>query len=184
MAGSGFCQSIPTNEQILTGAVERAASRLLDSLKLTPGLFIISNQPGIDEIAGEGAGTAFIKHDWKSVPSPDFVDSTITRINIRFSSYQFKYIKGKSRGFWKRPFIKRILTGQVAINITGVRNYVGFRDIDYNDQIQYDQANFVASPKYNQLAPELPRLGISRFVEPIAVAATVGGLIYLFFASR
>jgi hypothetical protein len=34
------------------------------------------------------------------------------------------------------------------------------------------------------LAPELPRLGASRFVEPVAVAATVGGLIYLFFASR
>jgi hypothetical protein len=184
MAGPIFCQTTLSNEQLLTDAVNRAVSGLLDSLELAPGLFAISSAAGLDEIAGEGAKSAFLKAGWVINSKADSASDSMVNAGIRLSAYQFGYTKGKSRGFWKRPFVKRALSGQIAINLSGRINYMGFRNITYDDQILYGQANNVASPKYNQLAPELPRLGASRFVEPVAVAATVGGLIYLFFASR
>jgi hypothetical protein len=184
MAGPVFCQTTLSNEQLLTDAVDRALSGFLDSLAVTPGSFLVSSATGLDEIAGEGAKSAFLQAGWTINSPTDSTSGSMVNASIRFSAYQFGYTKGRSRGFWKRPFIKRTLACQVAIGISGRFNYVGFRDIIYNDQILYGQANNVASPRYNQLAPEVPRLGASRFVEPVAVAATVGGLIYLFFASR
>lgn len=182
--GSVFCQSAISNEQLLAEASKRAASVLFDSLNITTSTFTICSEPGIDEIVAGGVIDALQKNNrLLENHETNFGDSIVT-IKVRLSALQFTYQKGESRGFWKKPYVKRSLIGQIAVTLSGKFNYSGFRGIAASDQILSGQANIVASPKYNQLAPEIPRLGASRFVEPLAVAATVGGLIYLFFASR
>lgn len=182
--GSVFCQSAISNEQLLAEASKRAASVLFDSLNITTGTFTICSDPGIDEIAAGGVIDALQKNGCLLENPETTLSDSIVTIRVRLSSLQFTYQKGESRGFWKKPYIKRSLIGQISIILSGKFSYSGFRSIAASDQILSSQSNIVASPKYNQLAPDIPRLGASRFVEPIAVAATVGGLIYLFFASR
>ncbi len=182
--GSIFCQSVISNEQLLAEASKRAASVFFDSLNITTGTFTICSEPGIDEIVAGGVIDALQKNGCLLENSQSTLGDSIVTIKVRLSALHFSYQKGESRGFWKKPYIKRSLNGQIAVILSGKYNYSGFRNIAASDQILSGQSNIVASPKYNQLAPEIPRLGASRFVEPLAVAATVGGLIYLFFASR
>jgi hypothetical protein len=184
VAGQTFCQTPLSNEQVLFGAAQRATTQLLDSLRLAPTVFSIAPATNLDAIMADGVKSAFLKAGWTLGTSGDSSSKSELITEIRLSAFHFRYKGGKSRGFLKRPFINRNLTGQIAINLSGHYSYIGFRDVSYDDQIPHGQANIVASPKYNQLAPELPRPGAGRFLEPIAVGVTVGGLIYLFFASR
>lgn len=184
LAGPVFSQNIISNEQLLADASRQAAAILFDSLKIAAGTFNISSTSGIDEIVADGIIAALQKKGYITENAAIIPAESTLSVNARLSGLKFSYVKGSTRGFWKKPYIKRKLSGQIAINLSGKANYIGFRDISYEDQILPEQATIVASPKYNQLAPEIPRLGATRFVEPAAVAATVGGLIYLFFASR
>jgi hypothetical protein len=179
-----FCQSAISNEQLLAEASKRAASVLFDSLNITTGTFTISSERGIDEIVAGGVIDALQKNNCLLANLETSLGDSIVTVKVRLSALQFTYQKGESRGFWKKPYVKRSLIGQMAVILSGKYNYSGFRDIAASDQVLFGQLNIMASPKYNQLAPEIPRLGASRFVEPLAVAASVGGLIYLFFASR
>jgi hypothetical protein len=179
-----FCQTAISNEQLLADASKRAVSILFDSLNISTGPFTVVWEPGIDEIVAGGVieslqNRGFILKNSETPPGDSLV-----AIKVRLSALQFSYQKGESRGFWKKPFIKRTLVGQIAIILTGKCGYSGFLDIIARDQIHSNEANFAASLRYNQLAPKIPRLGAGSFVEPLAVMATVGGLMYLFFASR
>lgn len=182
--GSLFCQTAISNEQLLAEASGRAALILFDSLKMTTGTYNINSAQGLDEIIMDGIIGAIQKNGCMTESAVTLPPESTYTMTVRVSALRLLYQKGNSRGFWKKPFIKRKLYGQIAINLSGKIDYIGYRDLSFEDQILADQANIVASPRYNQLAPEIPRLGASRFVEPIAVAATVGGLVYLFFASR
>jgi hypothetical protein len=184
MTGPLLCQNAISNEQLLSEAAGRATLILFDSLEISTGVFHISAPHGIDEILIDGIIGAVQKNGCMIEGESLLPPESTFNVSVRLSALQFSYQKGKSRGFWKKPFIKRKLSGQIAVSLKGKIDYIGYRDISYEDQILTSQATIVASPRYNQLAPETPRLGASRFVEPIAVTATVGGLMYLFFASR
>jgi len=185
ITGISRSQTPPTNEQIFIGAIANSTGGLLDSLKLAPGQIAIGQASGIDGLVCDGIRSAFLAAGWSLSNSQDTLNKNQLIATAHLSAFQFLYSKGDSRGFLRKPFAKRHLSGQVLIGMSGQSaNFVGFRDFLYQDQIQFEQANIVASPKYNQLAPEPPALGVSRYIEPLAVGVTVGGLIYLFFASR
>jgi hypothetical protein len=42
----------------------------------------------------------------------------------------------------------------------------------------------IQSEQYSFLSPKLPENTTGKYLEPALVAAVVGGLVYLFFASR
>lgn len=176
---------VPTNEQFVTDAVYKAASQLLDSLSLETGSFSIGQMDGIDELAVNGIRLACLGHGWSNPDGETDPQDRLYMVNISFSALNFAYKKGKSRGFLKKSFIKRDFNGQVLIKIIKPGySYVGFRDISDSDSIAPDQANYVASLRYNQLSPSLPGAGLKRILEPVTVTAAAGALIYLFFANR
>lgn len=174
-----------TNEQFVIDAITNSASSLLDSLQLGRGEFSIMATPGIDELAVDGMRLALLKAGWVNSSNIEDSPGTACKIDVTFSAFNFDYKRGKSRGFLKKPFVKRELAGQLLVKIIKPGySYIGFRDVGSSDAFTPAQANYVASLRYNQLSPSVPGAGVTKYLEPLAVTAAAGGLIYLFFANR
>jgi hypothetical protein len=179
-----FCQLPPTNEQVLVEAVAKSFS-LPSSLPVNVSKFQLKSAHGLDELAVDGLRDYFTntKPEALSYAGGNVDSSSI--INVSVSALQLTYGKGKSRGFLRKPYIRRTIAGQILVSISGNGvNYSGFQNIKYSDEIEYNQANYVASLRYKELAPQQPSPGAPKYLEPLAVGATVGGLIYLFFINR
>jgi hypothetical protein len=187
IASGYFCpilaETPPTNEQMVVNTVSRSIKTLIDSLQLVPSNVLIEKVNGLNGLVINGVRSAFIDAGWTVLnqyeKNPDFI------VDADLTSFEFNYRKGKSRGFFNKPFIQRELTGQILLNVTDDRyDYVGFVEFSGGDEVLPEQANYIASVRYKQLAPEMPGTGVMRYLEPIAVTATIGGLIYLFFINR
>lgn len=174
---------LPTNEQLVVNSVSRSIKVFLDSLQLIPSNVLIEKVNGLNGLVIDGVRSAFIHAGWTVFnqvdKNPDYF------VSADLSAFEFNYSKGRSRGFLSKPFIRRELTGQILLSITGNSyNYMGFIEFFGDDEILPGQANYIASIRYQQLAPKVPGSGVMKYLEPLAVTATVGGLIYLFFINR
>jgi len=182
---TSFAGQVSTNEQFVMDAVYQITSNLLDSLDHDTGHFTIGKVDGIDELAVNGMRLALLNHGWINSNGENNSGDNPYIVNITFSALNFGYKKGESLGFLKKSYIRRNIDGQVLVKIVGPEySYVGFRDISDSDEFAPDQANYVASLRYNQLSPSLPGAGLKRILEPVTVTAAAGALIYLFFANR
>lgn len=178
-----LAETPPTNEQMVVNTVSRSIKALIDSLQLVPSNVLIEKVNGLNGLVINGVRSAFIDAGWTLLnqyeKNPDFI------VNADLTSFEFNYRKGKSRGFFNKPFIRRELTGQILLSVTDDSyGYVGFVEFSGGDEVLPEQANYIASFRYKKLAPEMPGTGVMRYLEPIAVTATIGGLIYLFFINR
>ena len=178
-------ESPPTNEQFVINTIAESVSDLVDSLRLEHARIYVKPQSGISELAIDGFRTGAMNSGLAVINAENIGDVSSYMAHISLSAFNFAYDKGRSRGFLRKPFIKRRLSGQLLINITqGDFSYLGFMDFSYSDEIEPSQANYVSSVRYNQLSLDPPGGGAMRYLEPLAVTATVGGLIYLFFLNR
>jgi hypothetical protein len=185
MMTSAFAQNPDTNEQFVVNAVEKTTSAFIDSLNISGDTIYIEDQTGLAGLIVDGFRLALLKNKNSVVASIDRAGAIAVRANLSLSAFEFKYTEGRSRGFLKKPFIKRQLTGQLLINLAASDfNYIGFRDFSASDEVEPAYANYIASMRYNQLSPDNPGGGLIKYLEPLAVTATVGGLIYLFFINR
>ncbi len=109
-------------------------------------------------------------------------------MTIEILGFDFRYGRGKSRGFLRAPMIKRIFDARVRISLTEIRNgqLLGAEDlaVSYADELNPAVERLIKSRDIPELAPALPVSGWTRIVEPVVVTAAVGGLMYLFFANR
>lgn len=114
-------------------------------------------------------------------------DSQKLTIDYAVLAFDFTYKKGGSRGFLKSNKIARDLRCQIRLNIdnaaAGVSNSHEISAI-YHDEIEPSDLTYVKSRRIPELAPAAPGSGWSRYVEPSLVIASVGTLVYLFFANR
>jgi len=180
-----FADQTQTNEQIIVNKVSESALALIDSLSLKPSKAIIKPSAGINELAADGFKSALLQSGFTIENREASPGDSGYMIDVILSAFDFKYLNGKSRGFLKKKYIKRQVTGQLLISITGNGyNYVGFKNFEYSDEVDPSQLNYIAGIRYNQLSPVAPGGGLMRYLEPLAVTATVGGLIYLFFVNR
>jgi hypothetical protein len=180
-----FADQPLTNEQIIVNTISESALSLIDSLNLRPSTATIKPLEGLDELAIDGFESALIQSGFV-IENPEIIpgDSDYA-FDVSFSAFDFKYSAGQSQGFLKKRFIKRQATGQLLVHVTGNgHNFVGFRNFEYSDEVNQSQLNYIASIRYNQLSPAAPGGGMVRYLEPLAVTATVGGLVYLFFINR
>ena len=173
----------PTNEQMVVNTVSRSIKALIDSLQLVPSNVLIEKTNGLNGLVINGVRSAFIDAGWTVLNQngkiPDFY------VSVDLTSFEFNYKKGRSRGFLNKPFIRRELNGQILLNVSDDSyDYVGFIEFSGVDEVLPEQTNYIASIRYKKLAPEKPGTGVMKYLEPIAVTATVGGLIYLFFINR
>jgi hypothetical protein len=176
----------PTNEQMVTDAVEAQVEKSLerDSAR---ALLIIPGQTQLDIlIAGAIANPMRRKYPQvmlSSSPSP-----AADNLTFDIQGFDFRFARGASRGFLKAHRIKRELRGQLRITIKsgmdGQLREVKDIPFSYTDAIEPGWAKYVNSRTISELAPPVPTSSWSRYVEPALVISAVGTLVYLFFANR
>jgi len=172
-----------TNEEFVSLSIARAVRDFVDSLSLSESGVWLEPAQGLNQLAADGVRMALLGAGWRIENTPGQATDFVVATNL--SAFDFRYVKGQSRGFLNKPFIRRTLSGQVAVNFSGGDfSYFGFLDFADADSILPEHENFVASPRYRELAPEALVGGLERYLEPLAVVGTVGGLVYLFFVNR
>ncbi|GAF82082.1 unnamed protein product, partial [marine sediment metagenome] len=140
---------------------------------------------GLNKLAVDGVKKALIITGWSIFNDINQNNERYFVVSTTLSALDFQYKKGTSRGFLRKPHINRKLSGQLLLNISGPDySSVSFLDFSDSDNVLPEQKNYIASVKYNELTPSVSVGGVERYLEPLAVAATVGGLIYLFFVNR
>lgn len=175
---------IATNEQVVIESFREAALKSnccadIGSMRLDVA------ESGLERPISSGLIEAFRS---RGIAVVSGAGESSVKIGYNILGFDFAYKKGKSRGFMRKPMIKRVLEARIRMTVTRLMDgvIVGQEDIfaGYNGEIDPEAVNFVKSVDIPALAPNPPGSGWARIVEPIVVTAAVGGLVYLFFANR
>lgn len=175
----------PTNEEIVTKTVAAEFEKLLDSLGIDSGKAGFDKETSLTSLIIDGAKSGSINAGLTVMSNDQNLSFDDYKISVSLSAFNFAYTNGKSRGLFKSAFINRELSGQMMISIIKDDfSFLGFRDFKFSDEVDPGAVNYISSIRYNQLSPKPPGGGLKKYIEPLAVTATVGGLIYLFFINR
>lgn len=115
-------------------------------------------------------------------------DTSASNLDFDLLGFAMDYGLGSSRGFLKGRRIRRELRCELRINIRdgkgGALREARSLAITHVDEIERSDIGFVNSRDISELAPQAPESSWSRYAEPSLVVASVGVLVYLFFANR
>jgi hypothetical protein len=94
----------------------------------------------------------------------------------------------KSKGLFREKIVTRESELNLSFRLmeknTGKILWTRRKNHTTSDVISKKKISTLKNEQYPFLSPELPDSKTSRYIEPALVAAVVGGLVYLFFASR
>jgi hypothetical protein len=179
-------KQIPTNEEVVISSVRAAVEEAmrgqgLDRIQMDMAKF------GIDGPISNGIADAL-----RSLGIQVFAGGANSvasnSLDYDLLGFDFDYRKGTSRGFFKKPMIRREFEARLRITVTeSLKGSISsFEDVavSYADDIDPRFANLVKSREIPELAPALPGWGWTKVVEPVVVTAAIGGIVYLFFANR
>jgi len=175
-----------SNEQVVISSVKDAAANGLSG-DSENSLRIVSDEEGLQGIFATGIAEGIIGKYARVMIMPT-EDSSAFNLNFDILGFNFTYEKGSSRGFLKTKKIRRALNCELRIIVKsgadGALREIKRLPIDYHDEVEPSSIKVINSRIIPELAPVAPGSGWSRFMEPSLVIATVGALVYLFFANR
>jgi len=109
-------------------------------------------------------------------------------LGYRIIELRLEYPEVKSKGLFGKKSVTRESNLNLSFRLmekdTGRILWTKTKGRIRTDQIPKKTIPAVENEQYAFLCPRLPQSTISKYVEPTLVAAVVGGLVYLFFASR
>jgi len=175
---------VPTNEQVVIEAVRNAAAQSSccdDAVSLDIEL----PSGGSERLAADGLIEALLA---KGIRVSTGAVSADSKLSFEINGFSFKYEKGTSRGFLRKPMVRRVLDAGLRLTVSRQEDGVILKQedlkVEFRGEFDPEFADYVKSSRITALSPEVPGSGWSKVVEPIVVTAAVGGLIYLFFANR
>lgn len=106
----------------------------------------------------------------------------------RIIELRLEYPKVKSKSFFGKKFVTRKSDLNLSFRLmekdTGKILWAKRENHTSSDVIPKKTIPLIKNEQYSFLSPNLPESTTGKYVEPAIVAAVVGGLVYLFFASR
>jgi hypothetical protein len=105
----------------------------------------------------------------------------------RIIEMRLDYPKAERKGFLGARMVSRRSYLNLSFRLeeaTGKVLWTGREQEESSDMVKKSTVASLNNESYPMLSPSLPDDPQSRFLEPALVAAVVGGLVYLFFASR
>lgn len=175
-----------SNEQIVISSVKAAVDSEVTG-DSTHTLQITVKAAELDRLVGDGLYDGLRDKYGKAIYLSS-LDPQLLSLNYDILGFDFSYKKGQSRGFFKSHKIARDFRCQLRININGGPDSKLILSqgisVSYHDEIEPSDLNYVKSRRIPELAPSAPGSGWSRYAEPSLVIASVGTLVYLFFANR
>jgi hypothetical protein len=177
---------MPTNEEMVVSSVREAARETMANHRLDK-VHMNMAESGIDRPISYGIAEAL-----RSLGAEVFTggndDRSANSLTYDVLGFDFDYGRGASRGFLRKPMIKREFAARLRISISeSVGGAILSLDdiaVSYVDDIEPRFADLVKSRDIPELAPDIPGSNWTKIVEPVVVTAAVGGLVYLFFANR
>lgn len=175
-----------SNERVVISAVRSAVDGGLSG-DSTAAVRVVSDEEGLRGIFATGIAEGIMNKFSRVMiaPSPD-----TNSLNLFFEIYgfDFDYGKGGSRGFLRARRIRRQLGCELSITmksgVDGTLLDIKRLAVSYGDEVEPSSVRVINSRHIPELAPEAPGSGWSRYAEPSLVIATVGVLVYMFFANR
>ncbi len=177
---------IQTNEQVVISSVRKA---VVESLKtVTFSKIVISlAEAGIERPVSTGIADA-LREMGVEVVADGAGGIEGERLDYDILGFDFSYERGDSRGFLRKPMIRRELATQLRVRVRDISEgrivYSDQISVEYRDNMAPGFVNLARSRDIPELAPQPPGSGWIRFVEPAIVTGAVGALVYLFFANR
>ncbi len=177
---------IPTNEEVVISSVREAAEKTLRSHRLDK-IQMDMAESGIDRPISNGIAEA-LRSLGVEVFAGGGSGESMNSLSYDVLGFDFDYGKGASRGFLRKPMIKREFAARLRITISkSIEGAILSLDdigVSYVDDIEPRFADLVKSRDIPELAPDISGSNWTKIVEPVVVTAAVGGLVYLFFANR
>ena len=106
----------------------------------------------------------------------------------RIIQLKLTYPKVKSKGLFREKIVTRESELNLSFRLmeknTGKILWTKRKNHTTSDIISKKKISSLKNEQYPFLSPVLPESKTSKYIEPALVAAVVGGLVYLFFASR
>lgn len=177
---------IETNEQIVISSVRRA---VIESLRTETfhSMSVTLAESGIERPVSNGIVNA-LRDMGVEVLAEGAGDDGAEKLVYDILGFDFSYERGESRGFLRKPMIRRELAAQLRITVkappSGRIIYLNELGVEYKDSIAPGFLDLARSRDIPELAPDPPGSGWIRIVEPVIVTGAVGALVYLFFANR
>ena len=186
-AASSVALANPTsNEQVVISAVAAEIDSLIPSAA-DATLNIVTDSAGLRGLISDGLAEG-LKDKYAQVTFGPAPDSSSDNLFYDILGFDFEYEKGSSRGFLRGKNLRREMRCELRITIKsgsyGVLRRAGNLSVDYGDEIARSDIRFVSSRDIPELAIDPPGSSWARYVEPSLVVASVGALVYLFFANR
>jgi len=185
-AGISYSQNeVLTNEEIVIKAVSQSvADNIAD---FSPGsIFINDDSVGIKRPVSKGIIDASSNNGFKVFINNNQTVDYIAAYDIL--GFDFNYKNGNSRGFLKQSMVKRNLNALLKLTLknrgSGEIKYSNDIAVKYEDEIDPDYLDYVASINIRELSPVKPASFVKRFAEPVIVTTAIGALVFLFFANR
>lgn len=188
-------EEVKTNEIFLRESIQDLLKQAFtDFPKGYPKLVFIRSESGnsanwlLEEeltsyLTSREFSVAFQQQEYKSEKSENSWD-----LFYRIIALRLEYPRVKRRGLFGKKFITRETNLNFSFRLTekntGEILWTQRKNHTTSDIIPKKATAILDSQQYPFLSPELPESSISKYVEPALVAAVVGGLVYLFFASR
>jgi len=177
-----------SNEAFVRKHLELYFLELIDSLNFQPNgqLYIDFNPPFHDNLNVTGAALSdAVEIKGLKRNNPDTAKNSEPRVGLILSLLKFGYENRNGTPF-SRGDLYRVL--QVAGSFSILQgNSVLDEDFlvrTYEDRIELEEQRDLESESSPLFHAELPSGPVQRFWEPVIVTSIIGGLVYLFFASR
>lgn len=177
---------VETNEQVVISSVREA---VIESLKTESyrSMVLSLAEKGIERPVSNGIAEA-LRGLGVEVLGDGSGDDEVEKLAYDILGFDFSYEGGKSRGFLRKPMIRREFAAQIRIAVKAPPRdrivYLNEIGVKYDDSIAPEFVDLARSRDIPELAPDPPGSGWIRFVEPAIVTGAVGALVYLFFANR
>ncbi len=161
---------------------------VIDSLGLAPSssIAIDFEPPSFDNLNVTGASLADAMQE-RNVERirMDEANGANATVNLTLSRLEFGYENRNSTPF-SRGDLFRVLQVAARFSILQGNSVLDedFHVRSYEDRIDLEERRDLESESSPLFHAELPSGPVQRFWEPVIVTSVIGGLVYLFFASR
>jgi hypothetical protein len=176
-----------SNERFVRRSLE---SYFSESIRLVPGsmsqpVYVLYDAPPVDELNVSGAA---LSKELKSsgITRTSGKDSAARNgIGLQLSRLEFSY-ENRNGGVFSRGDIYRVLdvAGSVRLLETGSTIWEDYLIRRYEEKIDLAEIESLEDESSRLFGADIPPGPVQKIWEPVIVSSIVGGLVYLFFASR
>jgi hypothetical protein len=137
----------------------------------------------VDNLNVSGAALATVMSNIGLRRSPDMQSGVGLRINLTDIAFRYDSHNG---GAFSRGEIDRVLSVSGSFSLISGESPIwdDYLVRDYSEQIDASEKENIERSSSRLFSGELPPGPVQRIWEPVIVTSIVGGLVYLFFASR